>query len=220
MRQAENHIHGLQEVTVEEVDLALAQIASNCRFSGPSVRRSHSAVKVDNVLRDIFRRLSSRDGKWLTKMILKDYSPVVVPEKLVLKKFHFIMPTLLTFQDSMEAAMEILSREPIVSLPPRPSRDYERQLMQNVMAFLPPRIGVKIGRPDFYKARGLKHCCNMVGKRTMSLEKKYDGEYCQIHIDLSRGHDCIQIFSKSGKDSTEDRRGVSTSGDQGMPENW
>lgn len=39
----------------------------------------------------------------------------------------------------------------------------------------------------------------------MSVERKYDGEYIQIHIDLSKGKDCIQLFSKSGKDSTKDR---------------
>jgi DNA ligase 4 len=36
----------------------------------------------------------------------------------------------------------------------------------------------------------------------------YDGEYCQIHIDLSRASDSIKIFSKSGKDSTIDRIGL------------
>jgi DNA ligase 4 len=40
------------------------------------------------------------------------------------------------------------------------------------------------------------------------VERKYDGEYCQVHIDLSKGMDCIQIFSKSGKDSTVDRIGL------------
>ena len=208
MRQAENHIKSSQEVTVQEVDLALAQIASKCRFSGPSIQRSYSAVSVDDALAPIFRRLSSRDAKWLTRLILKDYSPVEVPEKLVLRKFHFMMPTLLTFQDSMEAALRMLSREPIASFPANPSPDYAEYLMRNVMAHLPPQLGVKIGRPDFHKARGLKHCCTLARKRMMSLEKKYDGEYCQIHVDLSRGNNCIQIFSKSGKDSTQDRIGV------------
>lgn len=39
------------------------------------------------------------------------------------------------------------------------------------------------------------------------MERKYDGVYCQIHIDLSK-HPNIQIFSKGGKDSTMDRLGV------------
>jgi DNA ligase-4 len=42
----------------------------------------------------------------------------------------------------------------------------------------------------------------------MSVERKYDGEYCQIHINLSRASDSIKIFSKSGKDSTIDRIGL------------
>jgi DNA ligase 4 len=39
----------------------------------------------------------------------------------------------------------------------------------------------------------------------MNVERKYDSEYCQIHIDLSRASNSIKIFSKSGKDSTIDR---------------
>lgn len=71
MRQAENQILPGQEVTVEEIDDALNRIASRCRFSGPRVRRQHTAVDVDEALGSLYRRLSSRDAKWLTRMILK-----------------------------------------------------------------------------------------------------------------------------------------------------
>ncbi|KAI6357329.1 hypothetical protein MCOR25_007714 [Pyricularia grisea] len=67
-----------------------------------------------------------------------------------------------------------------------------------------PILGVKVGRQDWIKGRTIKHCMQM-GRGRMSIEKKMDGEYCQIHIDLSKGPNCIQIFSKSGKDSTIDR---------------
>lgn len=41
------------------------------------------------------------------------------------------------------------------------------------------------------------------------MERKYDGEYCQIHIDLEAGADnWLKIFSKSGRDSTKDRARV------------
>jgi DNA ligase 4 len=39
----------------------------------------------------------------------------------------------------------------------------------------------------------------------MNVERKYNGEYCQIYIDLSRASNSIKIFFKSGKDSTIDR---------------
>ncbi|PHH87198.1 hypothetical protein CDD83_9193 [Cordyceps sp. RAO-2017] len=42
----------------------------------------------------------------------------------------------------------------------------------------------------------------------MSVENKVDGEYCQIHVNASGNQQTIKIFSKSGKDSTEDRRGL------------
>jgi len=65
-----------------------------------------------------------------------------------------------------------------------------------------------ITRPKFEKARSIRHCCGLAGKRRLSVERKYDGEYCQVHINLSAGDDCIKIFSKSGRDSTSDRIGL------------
>ena len=63
-----------------------------------------------------------------------------------------------------------------------------------------------IQRQPFYKARSIKHCVSMAAGRTMSLERKYDGEYCQVHVDMSKDLEhCIQIFSKSGRDSANDR---------------
>ncbi|KAJ6436018.1 DNA ligase (ATP) [Purpureocillium lavendulum] len=38
--------------------------------------------------------------------------------------------------------------------------------------------------------------------------RKYDGEYCQIHVDLSNRESGIKIFSKGGRDSTRDRMGL------------
>jgi DNA ligase-4 len=40
------------------------------------------------------------------------------------------------------------------------------------------------------------------------VERKYDGEYCQIYIDLSKDNDPIRIFFKSGRDSTDNRIGL------------
>ncbi|KAE8348764.1 hypothetical protein BDV28DRAFT_164085 [Aspergillus coremiiformis] len=208
MRQAENHVSDDQEVTVEEVDDALNRIASRCKFSGPRVRRQRGAVDVDEALSPLYRRLSSRDAKWLTRMILKCYSPVILPQTLILRSFHFLLPHLLLFQDSFEATLNMLASEPISHFPPHPELALARDLGIIAMQHLSPVVGVKIGRPDYYKARSLKHCCQMIGHRRMSIERKYDGEYCQIHIDLSKNSNPIQIFSKSGKDSTADRSGI------------
>lgn len=208
MSQAENLVTTGQEVTVEEIDSALNEIAARCRFSGPRVRRQHAAVDVDETLGALYRRLSSRDAKWLTRMILKSYYPVILPVNTVLKNIHFLLPHLLFFQDSFEAAVTLLKTTSLHLFPPRPTPDVAKILNEKALEHLAPRVGIKISRPDFYKARSIKHCCKMVGRRRISLERKYDGEYCQIHVDVSKSSGCIQIFSKSGKDSTADRVGI------------
>ncbi|KAL4944648.1 hypothetical protein BDV06DRAFT_220053 [Aspergillus oleicola] len=208
MRQAENQATVGQEVTVEEIDFALTQIASRVRFSGPTIRRQRSAIDVEQTLSPLYRRLSSRDAKWLTRMILKTHFSNTVPENLAMTSFHFLLPHLLLFQNSFEAAVALLCSEPITHFPPRPEPVYAKDLGKIALHHMKPKIGIKIGRPDYYKARSTKHFCNMVEQRRMSVEKKYDGEYCQIHVDLSNRFNPIQIFSKSGKDSTAERAGV------------
>ncbi|KAJ0416400.1 hypothetical protein BJY00DRAFT_291714 [Aspergillus carlsbadensis] len=208
MRQAENVIPAGQEVNVEDIDYALTQIASRCRFSGPTVRRQRSAVDVEETLSPIYRRLSSRDAKWLTRMILKSHFSEIVPERLTLTRYHFLLPHLLLFQNSFEAAVNLISSQPICHFPAKPEPSLAKDLGKIALHHLVPIPGTKIGRPDYYKARSIKHCCKMIDQRRMSVERKYDGEYCQIHIDLSKHPHSIQIFSKSGKDSTADRAGI------------
>lgn len=209
MRHSENHIVQGYEVTVEEIDMALNRIASRCRFSAPKIRQNYEAEDIDTVLKHLYSRLPSRDAKWLTRMILKNYNPVVLPVNYVFRNIHFLLPELLLFQDSFEGAIQFLNSEPIKSsFPPRLNPPYDKTLRSTAMDHLAPKIGIKIGRPGFLKARSIKHCCRLVNRRKMAIERKYDGEYCQIHVDLDRGQDCIQIFSKSGKDSTKDKQGI------------
>ncbi|KAJ5381950.1 uncharacterized protein N7496_004378 [Penicillium cataractarum] len=205
MRQAENRICADRAVSVEEIDQALDMIASRCRFSGPRVRRQQTAVDVESSLATLYRRLSSRDAKWLTRMILKSYSPVALPEKYTLGRFHFLLPHLLQFQNTFEGALDMLSSEPMDKFPPRPDPKLAASLCSIAVDCLRPRPGIKIGRPEYFKARSIKHCHQMAKGRRMSIERKYDGEYCQIHVDLTNKQAPIQIFSKSGKDSTADR---------------
>ncbi|KAJ5365938.1 hypothetical protein N7517_008824 [Penicillium concentricum] len=205
MRQAENYIPAGQELSVEEIDRAMVMIASRCRFSGPNTRRNRTVVNVDETLSKLYRRTSSRDAKWLTRMILKSYSPVVFPTNYTLKKFHFLLPQLLQLQNSFDGALEMLASDPINHFPPNPDPEAARSLGAIALQHMRPRPGIKVGRPDYYKARSIKHCHQMANGRRMSIERKYDGEYCQIHVDLSNKYTPVQIFSKSGKDSTADK---------------
>lgn len=193
-------------VTVEEFDAILHALAANNSFSAPSVRSSAvpptgpSNSKHDGPLESLFRRMTAREAKWATRLILKNFLPVVVPENLVYARCHRLLPTIMRIHDDFTVATRLLEQES--------SRVTFREIEpEDLPRLLKPQVGVKVGRQTWLKGRSIKHCLEM-GRGFVSVERKYDGEYCQIHIDLSRGSDCIQIFSKSGKDSTQDKRGL------------
>jgi DNA ligase 4 len=141
-------------------------------------------------------------------MVLKTYSPLHVPETLVLQQFHFLLPGLLRFQNSFEAAVKLLQYATVRQMPTQVEKEVEGPLRESAVRGLVPQIGIMITRPPYKKARSIKHCSQLAGQRRLCVERKYDGEYCQVHIDLSKGRDCIKIFSESGKDLTNDRIGL------------
>ncbi|KAK4457340.1 hypothetical protein QBC42DRAFT_236600 [Cladorrhinum samala] len=189
---------GYTIVTVEEIDKILHKIAASCRFSSPSVRSSASRERLaDHELHlgVLYRRLSARDAKWLTRLILKNYEPIVLDANLVCRHISPLLPAILKVQDDFTVAGRILDTQ----------KCNRTVTGTNELAeYLKPSLGVKVGRQTWIKGRSIKHVLSM-GNGLMSCEEKLDGEYCQIHIDLGKGRDCIQIFSKSGKDSTMDR---------------
>ncbi len=213
--QAEFPHQPRNQLTVEHVDKALATIAGKCRFSGPKVKERKTSTheveedqEVQKVLGQTYKRMQSREAKWFTRMILKDYSFLGLSEGMVYRHLDVRLPTAMQMYDDFEAAISELR-----SLPASQMVEFSHanlaQRCANDAHLLQPRIGVKIGPPKWIKTKGgVKHAVSMIDGRTMSVEKKHDGEYCQIHIDLSKGDSCVQIFSKSGKDSTWDRRGV------------
>ncbi|KAK1833300.1 hypothetical protein QBC39DRAFT_401706 [Podospora conica] len=199
LKETPNPVAG--ELTVEEIDGRLHEIAAACRFSSPAVRRSVSGLRItsrEEELGDLYKRVSARDAKWLTRLILKNYEPVVLDPQLIFRNYHPFLPSILKVQDDLVVASRILANV---------QRDRTVTGRASLAKYLKPALGVKIGRQPWFKGRSIKHCLNMSHGR-MSCEEKLDGEYCQIHIDLSKGRDCIQIFSKSGKDSTMDRIGL------------
>ena len=183
-----------RQVTVEEIDHVLAGIAKGVRFSAPKARSANvERLDIDDGLQLIYRRLQSREAKWFTRMILQDYTPLDIPEAVVYRCIDHQLPMIMKLHDNFEDAIKVLES---VSA----STDTD--------AVLRPRIGVKVGRPSYRPARGIKHAVQSIKGRKMSIERKYDGEYCQVHVDLRKPVNRFQLFSKSGKDSTVDRSGL------------
>ena len=194
-------------VSIDELDSSLSELASRSRFSNPSVRLLRSNSDLERPLEWLYRRMDPRQAKWLTRLVLKDVTSFIPEDYQVLSAYHFLLPDLLRFQDSLPDALDLL-KGALKHYPAVPGRDQALIYKEEASTRLCPKVGVKIGRPSFIKARSIQSCLKLLGPRRWSAERKYDGEHCEIHIDISKGSQCIQIYSKSGKDSTQDRAAV------------
>ncbi|KAK7510296.1 hypothetical protein IWZ03DRAFT_287659, partial [Phyllosticta citriasiana] len=197
-------------LTVEEVDAALTQLAARCRFSGPEVMKRVTAAIPDQILKPVMKRMHSQEKKWFVRMILKSMGLLQSDwgyiEKLLLEGYHFLMPILLKFNNDLTFAADQF-RGPLKKFPANPDPQSRQVFLEEAEAHIVrPQVGIKVGRPHWIKARSFKNCLDLVAHGQWIIERKYDGEYVEIHIDLSKGRDCIKIFSKNGRDSTQDRR--------------
>ncbi|KAL7937250.1 hypothetical protein V8C35DRAFT_295174 [Trichoderma chlorosporum] len=194
---------GLQ-VTVEEIDEALHAVAAQVRWSSPSIRVSEASVAkppARSGLEVVYRRLTAREAKWFTRLVLKDFQPLAFDAYEVYRSCDPLLPSILKIREDFTIAIDTIQRLRGEARSLHPGKQYiERERLSSVR----PQLSVKVGRQQWFKARSMKHCISMC-RGLMSVEAKIDGEYCQIHVDPSKGRRGIQIFSKSGKDSTEDR---------------
>ncbi|KAH7079625.1 hypothetical protein FB567DRAFT_126085 [Paraphoma chrysanthemicola] len=192
-------------ISIDRVDRLLVQLAARYRFSDEAIRKQRDwHVKTDTELKEIFVRLESWEAKWLVRLILRDHCTVDLEEQFLFGQYHFLLPDLLMFQNDFEAVFEML-RGKLSIYPAIPGPSEEKILRIQASQQLRPVVGIKVGRPTFHKAWSFRHCFQLVGKRAWAAEVKYDGEYCEIHVDLDNAPNDIRIFSKNGKDATADR---------------
>ncbi|KAF1822582.1 DNA ligase/mRNA capping enzyme, partial [Dissoconium aciculare CBS 342.82] len=197
-------------VELEEVDSFLQQLAGQSVFSDPSVPRSSSLE--DDGLVELLWRLQPLEAKWFVRIILKDLKTISIDEDAIFQGFHFLLRDLLNFQRNLGAAVNLLKTE-FREYPECPDPASARLFRRSAAEKLAPVVGIKVSRPNFVKARGIDHCLSIIGSKKWVAERTYDGEYCEVHIDLqnytrAEPTSCIKIFSKSGKDSTADRIGL------------
>lgn len=140
------------EITVEEIDAVLEELAARSVFS--SQGKKTTGRSAHEILAPLFRRMSSTEGKWFTRAVLKSYLPVVIPERVAMSAYHFILPILWKFQGDLRIALGVLNENQVFkSLPAKPEmKDIER-LLEGVGNLIKPEVGVKVGRVEFLKAR-------------------------------------------------------------------
>lgn len=191
-------------VSVDRVGRLLTQLAAKYRFSDAAIRLQRDGhVKTDEELKEVLVRLESWEAKWLVRLVLRDYCTITIEEDYVFEQYHFLLPDLLMFQNDFDAVFGMLRGE-LNCYPAVPGQTEEESMRIEAAQKLTPVVGVKVGRPIFKKAWSFKHCFQMLGNHAWAAENKYDGEYCEIHIDLTNAPQDIKIFSKNGKDATAD----------------
>lgn len=195
-------------IPFEIVDDLLVQLAARCRFSDSAIqRRRDPNANTDADLKYILDRLESWETKWFVRLILRDYCTIELDENFVFGEYHFLLPDLLLFQNDFDAAFSLLRGE--LSCYPSIVKPASEKLWRIEAAkVLKAVVGIKVGRPTFHKPRSFKHCLQLTGNRAWLAEIKYDGEYCEVHINLANSPNDIQIFSKNGKDATKDRQAL------------
>ena len=186
--------------SAEGVDQTLDRAASTCVFCSPDLRNRIKEKPVNSSLEliGIFRQMRGLEVKWMIRLLLKDLSPVDLPEMVTLQLFHITLPRALEVRSSLAGALELL-----VPLVP------EQELDTRSTNVMQPQLETMISLPVFEKARSIRHCSQLVGNQEISVGRKYDGEYCQVHVRLgTAGDGYITIFSKSGRNSTTDRKSL------------
>jgi DNA ligase-4 len=132
-------------VTLGDLDEILDRIAATSPFSSINLRRRvrekyTGPIQINGALSSIFRRLKSSEAKWMVRVLIKDYSPVQVPETLAMYHFHVLLPDLLSFQNSFEAAVKLLDEPTIRGMPIQVTRDVEGALREIADRELKPQI--------------------------------------------------------------------------------
>ncbi|KAH8177226.1 ATP dependent DNA ligase domain-containing protein [Sarocladium implicatum] len=190
-------------VTVEHIDMILHSMASRIRWSAPKIREAKTSMTYETraELEALYLRFTPVEAKWFTRLVLKTYEPLMFHADTLYGLCDKALPAALKVLDDFVAAIDAVQHAKTRLLP---TLSRNNHVKHNVLSMVKPQCGIKIGRQPWVKARSIKHCLDM-GHGKMSVERKIDGEYCQIHVDLSKRQSPIQIFSKSGKDSTEDR---------------
>ncbi|PIL24908.1 hypothetical protein GSI_12795 [Ganoderma sinense ZZ0214-1] len=210
-------------ISLEEVDALLAELASKCAFSDASVRTPFSTTTRrtrEMILTTLFASLTPAEGAVLTQIILKDLRPLLYPiprsathYTAALLQYKSNAVTMLTKEAAMHAwdpsgrmSQIFKSRATLEET----TRTFES--LQPGDTLPEPGYGTPVQIPKCVKGQGTAQALGLLqGADKVWVETKYDGERAQIHVRLDEdGLPRIQIFSKSGRDSTLDRASIHT----------
>ncbi|KAI0272640.1 hypothetical protein BC834DRAFT_356527 [Gloeopeniophorella convolvens] len=203
-------------LTLSAVDALLTELAAHSAYSDASVRASRSTLAIptrprDAVLRALISGRTPRAAAVIAQLVLKDLRPLLYPaargtRALVQFRANAVRP--LARADALRAcdpAGRMLGAYRV-----RGALEAAATFVEEEEGWARVGVGAGVQIPKCEKGRGCALALARLARaRTVWAETKYDGERAQVHVCvLPGGAPQITIFSKSGRDSTLDRRAV------------
>ena len=96
-------------VTIEEVGQVLPAIPRPSQSTEPPSLKSSFPINCAQ-LASLYQRLQPRERKWITRLVLKDYSPIAMPVDLVTSLYHPLLPGLLQMHVDLPVALRLLDK--------------------------------------------------------------------------------------------------------------
>ncbi|PLW58699.1 hypothetical protein PCANC_00264 [Puccinia coronata f. sp. avenae] len=213
-----------RSLKLSDLDLLLDELALSSRWSNIGTHSFRKPYRrPSTVLRDIYARVSPRESAYITQIILKDLRPLLNPipslsvykslidydskafqeitPYSIMKAWHWAMPRIYRAKADYDVAADLCEKIP------RDRRKMTGPLEELLQNLIKPQLGTPVNIPKAVKASGPCLAAPLSKlKGQIWAETKMDGERMQIHVDASKPEaEQIQIFSKSHRDSTEDR---------------
>lgn len=156
-------------ITTNNINTYLDQIAT---------RKTDSIL--DDLMLNIFKKLSARDTKWFIQLILKELK-LGVNDATILNVFHNDASNFYSTNNNLKKVCEVLSN-PEVKL---------NELEINVFEPFRPMLSKRCDAKNFKKC--------FPDSKSFYIENKFDGERFQIHMK----NDQFKYFSRNGFDFTQ-----------------
>ncbi|EJU01771.1 DNA ligase/mRNA capping enzyme [Dacryopinax primogenitus] len=207
--------------TIHEADSLLEELAatspwSNIKFSTPSPQR-RSAKRI---LSDLYRDLTPFGAAVMTQVLLKDLRPLAYPQPAASmsaslidfnsKAYEEITPhmAMRAWHPKMCYLYKTNSKLDAVADAVEKLESWEASVQPGIrLDPFSPMVGVPVEIAKCVQGHSYSYALSrLVGSERVYAETKYDGERMQIHVDFSQpASSQIRIFSKSKRDSTQDR---------------
>nr|XP_019043413.1 hypothetical protein I302_07990 [Kwoniella bestiolae CBS 10118]OCF22343.1 hypothetical protein I302_07990 [Kwoniella bestiolae CBS 10118] len=213
-------------ISLREIDSLFDELASSSTFSQlsqqPITSRSRSPQEILSIL---YREsnLTPYGISVLTQIILRDLRPLLTP----LPKLPIRNPTTMLRMKSNTGPEQLSLREALCTWDKRVwgfynggmgnlDRCFDKLDMldegDGKLVVAGPVVGINVKIPKCRKGRSISDALseftengNAPPAEEIWAETKYDGYRMQIHVDCLDGELKIKVFSKSTRDSTEDR---------------